>query len=75
MQNVSECGCVKTWTDAVFVLKDSLGEVPLFHEDENAFSEKKSKIKWVFRVGKTPKKLFDIKWYFITAKDCFSVTF
>uniref|UniRef100_A0A673KB94 Golgi apparatus membrane protein TVP23 homolog n=1 Tax=Sinocyclocheilus rhinocerous TaxID=307959 RepID=A0A673KB94_9TELE len=27
------------------VLKDSQGEVPLFHEDENAFREKKSNIK------------------------------
>lgn len=36
-----------------FVLKDSLGEVPLFHEDETAFREKKSNIKWVFRFGKT----------------------
>lgn len=54
--NHFECGSVQTRTDAEFVLKDSLGEVPLFHEDENAFSEKKSNIKWV---GKTQTKETD----------------
>jgi len=33
-----------------FVLKDSLGEVPSFHEDESTFRQKKSNIKWDFKV-------------------------
>uniref|UniRef100_A0A672NRZ4 Golgi apparatus membrane protein TVP23 homolog n=1 Tax=Sinocyclocheilus grahami TaxID=75366 RepID=A0A672NRZ4_SINGR len=47
-----------------FVLKESQGEVPLFHEDESAFREKKSNIKFGFLYKNvTGRLLVGLSWW------------